>query len=112
MENRRKGEGQTALITGASGGIGLELARCFARDGYGLVLTARSAGALDAVAADLTGGFGVSVVPIAHDLAANAGAELAQAISQRGLDVDVLVNNAGFGVARLSRPAALRPSLA
>ena len=112
MEHRRKGEGQTALITGASGGIGLELARCFARDGYGLVLTARSAGALDAVAADLTAGFGVSVVPIAHDLGRpNAGAELAQAISQRGLDIDVLVNNAGFGAAGAFENSSLEAQL-
>jgi len=112
MEHRRKGEGQTALITGASGGIGLELARCFARDGYGLVLTARSAGALDAVAADLTGGFGVSVVPIAHDLGQpNAGSELAQAISQRGIDIDVLVNNAGFGAAGAFEKISLETQL-
>ena len=112
MEHKRKGEGQTALITGASGGIGLELARCFARDGYGLVLTARSAGALDAAAADLTAAFGVSVVPIAHDLGLpNAGAELAQAISQRGIDIDVLVNNAGFGAAGAFEKISLEAQL-
>ncbi len=63
----REGEGQTALITGASGGIGLELARCFARGGYKLVLVARSAEALDKAAAGFTSEFGVSAVPIAHD---------------------------------------------
>jgi NADP-dependent 3-hydroxy acid dehydrogenase YdfG len=46
----RLGDGQTALITGASGGIGLDLAECFAQDGYNLVLTARSQAALDAAA--------------------------------------------------------------
>jgi short-subunit dehydrogenase len=52
MANRRKGEGQTALITGASSGIGLELARCFAEDGYNLVLVSHSAAALEAEAAN------------------------------------------------------------
>ena len=95
-----KGEGQTALITGASGGIGLELARCFARGGYKLVLVARTAEALDKAAASFTSEFGVSVVPIAHDLGRpGAGAELAQILNARGLDIDVLVNNAGFGAA-------------
>ena len=46
----RPGEGQTALVTGASAGIGVDLAECFARDGYDLILTARSEGALQEVA--------------------------------------------------------------
>jgi len=98
--NGRKGEGQTVLVTGASGGIGLELARCFAGDGYNLVLVARSAEALEAAAASLANTFGVSAVPIARDLAQlNAGSELAQTLGQRGLSIDVVVNNAGYGVA-------------
>ncbi|HTT46561.1 MAG TPA: SDR family oxidoreductase [Pseudolabrys sp.] len=96
----RKGDGQTALITGASSGIGLELARHFASDGYDLVLAARSADALRKIAADLTRDFSIKATPIACDLARpNAGAELAQAIHARAIEIDVLVNNAGYGVA-------------
>ena len=81
MANRRKGEGQTALITGASSGIGLELARCFAEDGYNLVLVSRSAAALEAEAAKLVGEFNVSAVAIARDLGQrDAGTELAQTL--------------------------------
>jgi short-subunit dehydrogenase len=100
MDRQRKGEGQTALITGASGGIGLELARRFAADGYDIVLVARSTGALDKLAADLGREFHVTATPIASDLGRpNAVRELAQTLEQRGLTIDVLVNNAGFGAA-------------
>ncbi len=100
MADKRKGEGQTALITGASGGIGLELARCFAEDGYNLVLVARSATALEAEAAKLAGEFSVSAVAIARDLGElNAGTELAHTLGERSLTIDVVVNNAGFGAA-------------
>jgi short-subunit dehydrogenase len=98
MANTRMGEGQTALITGASSGIGLELARCFAKDGYDLVLVARSGEALDKAAAELTGAFHVKVIPIPFDLGRpGAGTELARVLGERALSVDVLVNNAGFG---------------
>jgi uncharacterized protein len=100
MANRRKGEGQTALITGASSGIGLELARCFAEDGYNLVLVSRSAAALEAEAAKLAGEFNVSAVAIARDLGQrDAGTELAQTLGERSLNIDVVVNNAGYGAA-------------
>ncbi len=100
MARKRKGEGQTALITGASMGIGLELARCFAEGGYDLVLTARSAEALDRIAQDFAGKYKVSVAAMPADLGEiGAGAKLAKALDGRGLKVDVLVNNAGYGVA-------------
>lgn len=94
----RKGEGQTVLITGASGGIGLELARCFAKDGYNLVLVARSEDKLRLLAGELAGKFQVNVVPIGCDLSRiGAGSELVQTLDTRKISVDVLVNNAGFG---------------
>ena len=100
MATQRPGDGQTALITGASGGIGVDLAECFARDGYDVILTARSEKALIDVAARLTREHGVTAVPIATDLGAiGGGATLAGLIKARDLTVDVLVNNAGYGQA-------------
>ena len=96
----RRGDGQTALVTGASGGIGLDLAECFARDGYGLILAARSEGALKQEAERLVKQYGVAAVPIAIDLEVQrAGHRLADEVRARGLAVDVLVNNAGYGIA-------------
>jgi short-subunit dehydrogenase len=98
MARRRKGDGQTALVTGASGGIGLDLAECFAKDGYGLILTARSEAALKEAADRFAKTYNVSTATIALDLGVpGAGAKLAAEIASRGLAVDVLVNNAGFG---------------
>jgi len=89
---------QTALVTGASTGIGVDLAECFARDGYDLILTARSETALREVAERLGRAHGVRATPIAQDLGQiGGGAKLAAAIRERGLRVDVLVNNAGYG---------------
>ncbi|MDP8982928.1 MAG: SDR family oxidoreductase [Acidobacteriota bacterium] len=79
-----------ALITGASGGIGLELARVFAREGYALVLVARSEKRLQELAAELK----TETVVIANDLT-RPGA--AQEVFEQVRQVDVLVNNAGFG---------------
>jgi uncharacterized protein len=100
MARKRKGEGQTALVTGASMGIGVDLAECFAKDGYELILTARSADALNAVAGRLADKYKVKATAIPLDLGAiGGGAKLAGEIASRGLSVDVLVNNAGYGVA-------------
>ncbi len=98
MASPRPGGGPTALVTGASGGIGVDLAECFARDGYDLIVTARSQAALEQVAARLAREHSVTATPIACDLAEVGGArKLAQAVKASGLSVDVLVNNAGFG---------------
>ncbi len=92
--------GQTVLVTGASAGIGVDLAECFAADGYNLVLAARTESALREVADRLATKHGVAVLPIAVDLgAAGGGAKLAGEIAKQGLGVDVLVNNAGYGYA-------------
>jgi uncharacterized protein len=94
----KPGTGQTALITGASAGIGVDLAECFAKGGYDLIVTARSELALQDVAKRINATYGVKVELINGDLGLiNAGARLASEIARRGLTVDVLVNNAGFG---------------
>jgi uncharacterized protein len=91
---------QTALVTGASAGIGIDLAECFAKDGYDLIVTARSEGPLREVAARLSGAHGVRVTPIVQDLGQiGGGGKLATAVRAQGLQVDVLVNNAGYGSA-------------
>ena len=95
-----KGKDQTALVTGASYGIGLDLAECFAQDGYNLILTARSAAALETEAQRLAVKYGVATAFVTADLAVQgSGRKLADEIAGRGLQVDVLVNNAGYGIA-------------
>lgn len=86
----------TALITGASTGIGAALARCFARDGHRPVLVARSTEKLTALARELRAEFGVNAIALAADLAQpGAAASLAARVKRRRLAIDVLVNNAG-----------------
>ena len=89
---------KTALITGASGGIGYELGKLFAADHYNLVLVARSAGKLGQFADELQRQFGISAKPIALDLtAAPAPQFLFDQLQRENIAVDVLVNNAGYG---------------
>jgi short-subunit dehydrogenase len=96
-EPRRRDE--TVLITGASSGIGRELARVFASDGAELVLVARSEDRLRELAGELAATYGVQAQVVPADLSRPASAaEIADALAQRHVDVDVLVNNAGFGV--------------
>jgi uncharacterized protein len=91
--------GKTVLITGASGSIGSALATALAPTGALLVLSGRSVARLEAVARECRqAGAQVDVIP--HDLGAlGAAGELAERLSSRGHNVDVLVNNAGFGKA-------------
>lgn len=87
-----------ALITGGSEGIGFELAKCLARDGYDLVLVARNPDKLQsALEALRSTGVSLSVLPL--DLSASGAAErLLMEMKARGRPVDVLVNNAGVGL--------------
>jgi short-subunit dehydrogenase len=85
------------LITGASGGIGYELAKLFARDHHNLVLVARSADKLAQVANELQA-HGVTVKTIALDLAATPAPKfLFDQLQREGIAIEILVNNAGFG---------------
>lgn len=99
MNTKQKPARGTALITGASSGIGLEFARLFARDGYSLVLVARTRSKLERLAKELETQYQVPVMVIAQDLAKpTAGQTMAGQIVQQGIDVDILVNNAGTQV--------------
>jgi short-subunit dehydrogenase len=87
-----------ALVTGASAGIGLELARLLAADGHDLILVARRLDVLELLAAELRAAHGVAVHVWSADLASpQAPQDLQARASAAGLSVDVLVNNAGFG---------------
>jgi short-subunit dehydrogenase len=88
---------KTALITGASSGIGLDFARLFAEGGYDVVLVARTESKLKALADELGSKHGVRAVAVAADLADPAApGRLMERLKAEGMQVDVLVNNAGY----------------
>jgi len=90
---------QTALVTGASAGIGLELARLLAADGHRLILVSRDSAKLNDIAGRLRqlGASSVDVLPT--DLSKpDAPARLADQLAAERLEIDILINNAGFGV--------------
>lgn len=94
MQSKNK----TALITGASSGIGKALCEEFAKDGYQLVLAARSIEKMQVIGADLKKRYGVQVTVIGADLESASGAvQLHADIKQSGITLNALVNNAGYG---------------
>ncbi len=89
---------QYALVTGGTSGIGHELAKLLAADGYNLILVARTQEDLDRVASELTGTHGVEVKTIAKDLFYPGNAfELTDEVSELGVQINILVNDAGQG---------------
>jgi len=91
-----EGAGRTAVVTGASSGIGRAFAELLAAKGYAVVPVARRAERLDVLAGDLRERWGADVRPIAADLATAEGPERVLAVlGEDALSVDVLVNNAG-----------------
>ena len=89
---------KTALITGASGGIGYELAKVFARHKHNLVLVARNGRKLNLLAEELRLKYGVEVLVLAQDLSLSHAATLIfDQVQRKNIRIDFLVNNAGFG---------------
>ena len=96
--NLNMNQSKTALVTGASGGLGLQFARLLAADGYNLVLVARNEEALKAVAAEMQSLYGVQANCYATDLAQPDQVEkLIAQLEQAQIAIDCLINNAGFG---------------
>jgi short-subunit dehydrogenase len=99
MASEIKTPNLTALITGASSGIGLELARLFAKDGYNLVLVARNRSKLDSLGKELRSEHQVQVTVMVHDLVdPSTPRTIAGQLADQSIIVDVLVNNAGTQV--------------
>ena len=89
---------KTALITGASSGIGRAMSFLFAKDGIGLVITARNESALIELQKEINAQYSVPVTVIACDLSETGAAHaLHQNIQSKGITIDYLINNAGFG---------------
>src|SRR6202140_3040661 len=99
MNESGEGTRRTALITGASAGIGAALARVFASHRFDVVLTGRRADRLSALADELRSVHGIEARAMPADLARSEScAELVGALDSGGVSIDALVNNAGYGV--------------
>lgn len=99
MHTLRILDGKTALITGASSGIGLELAQLFAKDGYNLVVVARNRAKLESLAKELRSEHQVQVTVLIQDLAnLSTPHAIVKQLADRSITVDVLVNSAGTQV--------------
>ncbi len=98
MKQKMEVGGRWVVVTGASGGIGYELCGQFARHGFNAVLIARDAKHLAGVARELEDHYHVKTMVLAKDLALpSAAGDIYREVKASGLDIDVLVNNAGFG---------------
>ncbi|HEV7407505.1 MAG TPA: SDR family NAD(P)-dependent oxidoreductase, partial [Bradyrhizobium sp.] len=90
---------RVTLITGASAGIGTELARVFASNGHRVALVARRADRLAALAAEIAAAGGAAPIVIPCDLEqSDAGDKIAAALAAEGVEIEYLVNNAGYGL--------------
>lgn len=91
-------QSKTALITGASSGLGLNFAKIFARDGYNVVLVARGVDKLNALKDEVEKDFGIKAYVFGCDLSEKDSAQkVYDYTKENGIDISVLVNNAGFG---------------
>ncbi|WP_017715970.1 SDR family NAD(P)-dependent oxidoreductase [Kamptonema formosum] len=110
--NDKQTRQKTALITGASSGIGCELSKLFAGGGYNLVLVARSEPKLRQIAEELKGKFGISVTAVAKDLSVPSSPdEIFSELQQQSIKIDALVNNAGFATYGLFAETDLKAEL-
>lgn len=104
---------KTALVTGASGGIGKRIAEQFAMDGRNVVIVARNLPQLQSLADAWSAKYSVTVTPLAADLTAPGAAQaLAAELKKKGIAIDYLVNNAGYGIYGLSTETSLEDELA
>lgn len=99
MTSEKNTTSSTALVTGASAGLGVEFAKLLAQDGHNLVLTARNQDRLQRLADELHQQHGIRAQVFARDLSQpGAAPALIEALDQAGLTIDILINNAGFGL--------------
>jgi hypothetical protein len=103
---------EVALITGASMGIGKELAKIFAADGRDLVLVARSEDKLRSLGQELESAHGITAHVVPADLTdPGAPASIFASLESKGLQIDYLVNNAGFGTTGAFAEGVLQPQM-
>lgn len=109
---KRSSDRETALITGASSGIGSELARIFAKEGHNTVLVARNQETLEILARELQEKYSVSAIVVPADLSDPSAPDNVRSVLKReSVPVDYLVNNAGFALRGLFQEAELKSYL-
>lgn len=98
MSQQINNENKTALITGATSGIGYELAKLFAKDGYSLVIVSRSEENAQKISDELMGYGAHGVISLEKDLSQmGVGEEIYKELKDQGIEIEILVNDAGFG---------------